>query len=86
MEGDQRADLRQADCSYREGRTFSEHAHSLGFGPRTTIMRTIMFFYNLFILTYVHLCFACMYVHVKMSDALELELQKVVSYHVGTGN
>jgi hypothetical protein len=27
-----------------------------------------------------------MYVCVRMSDSLELELQTVVSYHVGTGN
>jgi hypothetical protein len=35
---------------------------------------------------YVHWCFACMYVCVRVLDTLELDLQTVVSCHVGAGN
>ena len=34
---------------------------------------------------YVHWCIACMYVCVRVSDPLEMELQRVVSYHMGVG-
>ena len=37
-------------------------------------------------LFYVHLCFACIYVCVRVSDPLELELQTVVSCHVSAEN
>ena len=35
-------------------------------------------------LFYVHWCFACIYV--RVSDSLELDLQTVISYHMGSGN
>jgi hypothetical protein len=38
------------------------------------------------ILFYVHWCFACMYVFVRMLDPLELELQALVNCQVGAGN
>jgi len=34
----------------------------------------------------VHWCFAYMYVRVRISETLELELQTVVSCHVGAEN
>lgn len=34
----------------------------------------------------VHWCFACVNVHVRVSDPLELELQTVVNHYVGAGN
>ena len=34
----------------------------------------------------VHWCFACMYVCGRLSNPLELELQMVMSCHVGAGN
>jgi len=37
-------------------------------------------------LFYAHWCSARLYVCVRVSDPLELELQTVVSYHVGAGN
>ena len=37
-------------------------------------------------LFYVHWCFACMYICVRVSETLGLELQIVVSCHVDTGN
>ena len=43
-------------------------------------------FLNFIIYCYVHWCFACMYVCVRVSDSLELELQTVVSFHVCAGN
>jgi hypothetical protein len=35
---------------------------------------------------YVHCCFSCTYVCMRVSDLLELELQRVESCHVGAGN
>ena len=40
--------------------------------------------YNLIL--YMHWCFACMYICVRVLDLLELELQTVVNCHVGAGN
>lgn len=37
-------------------------------------------------LFYAHWCFAGRYVCVRVSDPRELELQAVVSWHVGAGN
>ena len=37
-------------------------------------------------LFYVHWCFIGMYVHVRVLDPLELELQTTVNCHVGAGN
>jgi hypothetical protein len=34
-------------------------------------------------LIYVHWCFACMYVYMRVLDLLELQLQTDVSRHVG---
>jgi hypothetical protein len=43
------------------------------------------YFYDLLIFVlYVHWCFACM--HLCVLDHLELELQRVVSCHLGAGN
>jgi hypothetical protein len=44
------------------------------------------FFKNLFFYFYVHWCFPCANVCVRVSDLLELELQTVVSHHVVAGN
>jgi hypothetical protein len=38
------------------------------------------------LLFYVHWCFDCMHGSVRVSDALEVELQTVVSFHLGAGN
>lgn len=55
-------------------------------------------FLDVFIVVSCVVCLACMYVHAswlgplseevrrKVSDALGLELQVVLSHHVGTGN
>ena len=47
-----------------------------------------LFFLSGFILFlfYVHWCFACMCVSVRVSDPLELELKTVLSCHVGAEN
>lgn len=37
-------------------------------------------------LFYVHWCFVCMYVCVRVPDPLELELETVLSSSVGAGN
>lgn len=42
-------------------------------------------FSGLFLL-YVHWCFTCIYVSVGVADLPKLELQTVVSYHVGAEN
>ena len=53
----------------------------------TAISTDDSFFFLISIfLFYVHWCFDCVYVGVKMSGPLELELQAVVSCHVGAGN
>jgi hypothetical protein len=39
-----------------------------------------------FFLFYIYWCFACVYICVRESDPLELELQMVVSCHVVAGN
>lgn len=43
-------------------------------------------FLNFIIYCYVHWCFACMYVCVRVLDLLELQLQAVISCRVGAGN
>lgn len=63
-------------------------------GPRVLLVGVFKFFIINF---YMYVCFACLYVYVShvctspgvlewASAPLRLELQMVVSYHVGTGN
>lgn len=49
-----------------------------------SLLNIFTYFYFI-ILFYVAWCFVCMYVSVKMSDPLELELQTVVICHVDAG-
>ena len=50
-------------------------------------LKTMIIFNGLFIfIFYVHWCFACIHVCVRVPDTLELELQTVVSSHVGARN
>jgi hypothetical protein len=51
-----------------------------------TLLQHKYFLIMYLLLFYVHWYFACMYIRVSVSDALELELQTVVSCHVGAGN
>ena len=46
----------------------------------------IHIFQNLFIHFYVQWCSACLYVCMKVSDTLKLELLTVTSCHVGAKN
>ena len=46
----------------------------------------IMFLGFYLFIFYVHWCYAFMYVWVRVSGPLELELQSAVSCHVGDGN
>jgi hypothetical protein len=47
---------------------------------------TVFLYISLIIAFYVHWCFACVYVCVRVSGPLELELQTVANHHVGDGN
>ena len=49
-------------------------------------MKHINLFKNNLFSSYVHWCFACMNVCVKVSGLLELELQTIVSHQVGAEN
>ena len=54
--------------------------------PPIRYLHCIFFFkVSYLFLFYVHWCFACLHVCVRVSDALEVELQTTVSYHVGAG-
>ena len=44
------------------------------------------FFFTIFDLFYMRWCFAFMYVCLKVLDPLEMDIQIVVSCHMGTGN
>lgn len=44
------------------------------------------FIFKYLILLYMHTCLACICMYIICQNSLELELQTVVSYHVGTGN
>lgn len=46
--------------------------------PVAILSLLLGFFFKIYFLLYVHWCFVCMYVYVRVLDALELELQTVV--------